>query len=39
MSKQLQAALDRAAKACEPVLHELLDEINKLGATRQHHHT
>ena len=29
MSKQLQAALDRAAKACEPVLHELLDEINK----------
>ena len=29
MSKELQDALDRAAKACEPVLHELLDEINK----------
>ena len=29
MSKELQDKLDRAAKACEPVLHELLDEINK----------
>jgi hypothetical protein len=29
MSKELQDKLDAAAKALEPVLHEILNEINE----------